>query len=225
MLVLVSVPATSLAPISQDPLAYGFRMRLVARSGPRAFELDSVRKLGVQQAPERGQMVTFTTEVPLEVGTWKVGLVLEQQRDSAGEVLRDREVPIPDASATRLALSDIVLGDAEGGRPWAAPDGPFPLSSTGSYVRGEQIPIYYEIAGAGSKGDIESEVTFVRDDGKGRSVIRFTERADRPVLRVRRELNTAKSQPGRYTLTVRIRTPDNRRAERQATLIVAPKPD
>jgi hypothetical protein len=118
-----------------------------------------------------------------------------------------------------------VLGDATGGRPWTAPDGPFPLSSTGSYVRGERIPIYYEIAGAGTKGDIESEVTFVRDDGKGRSVIRFSERADRPVLRVRRELNTSKSQPGRYTLTVRVRTPDNRRAERRTTLIVAAKDD
>jgi GWxTD domain-containing protein len=225
MLVLVSVPATSLAPISQEPLAYGFRMRLVARSGPRAFELDSVRQLGVQQEPQPGQMVTFTTEVPLQAGNWKVGLALEQQRDSAGEVLHDRDVPIPDASGARLALSDIVLGDATGGRPWSAPDGPFPLSSTGSYVRGERIPIYYEIAGAGTKGDIESEVTFVRDDGKGRSVIRFTERADRPVLRVRRELNTSKSELGRYTLTVRIRTPDNRRAERRTTLIVAPKAD
>ena len=225
MLVLVSVPATSLAPISQDPLAYGFRMRLAARSGPRTIELDSLRQLAVKEEPEPGQMVTFTTEVPLEVGTWKVGLALEQQRDSAGEVLHDREVPIPDASGKRLALSDIVLGDPTGGRPWAAPDGPFPLSSTGSYVRGERIPLYYEIAGAGTRGDIQSEITFVRDDGKGRSVIRFTERADRPVLRVRRELNTSKSQPGRYRLTVRVRTPDNRRAERATTLIVAPKPD
>lgn len=225
MLVLVSVPATSLAPISQEPLAYGFRMRLVARSGPRAFELDSVRQLGVHQPPQPGQMVTFTTEVPLEMGTWNVGLALQQQRDSAGDVLHDREVPVPDGRGTRLALSDIVLGDGSGGRPWTAPDGPFPLSSTGSYVRGERIPIYYEIAGAGTKGDIESEVTFVRDDGKGRSVIRFSERADRPILRVRRELNTSKSQPGRYTLTVRVRTPDNRRAERRTTLIVAAKPD
>jgi GWxTD domain-containing protein len=225
VLVLVSVPATSLEPISQDPLAYGFRMRLVGRSGPRTFELDSVRQFKVDQEPEPGQMVTFTTEVPLETGTWKVGLALEQQRDSAGEALHDRELPVPDAAGTRLALSDIVLGDPTGGRPWVAPDGPFPLSSTGSYVRGERIPLYYEIAGAGRKGEIQSEITFVRDDGKGRSVIRFTEQADRPVLRIRRELNTSKSEPGRYTLTVRIRTADNRRAERQATLIVESKPD
>jgi hypothetical protein len=224
MLVLVSVPATSLAPISQDPPAYGFRMRLGGRSGPRSFQLDSVRQFRVERAPEPGQMVTFTTELPLEAGTWKVGLALEQQPDSAGDALHDPLVPVPDGTGRRLALSDIVLGDSTGGRPWTAPDGPFPLSSTGSYVRGEPILLYYEIAGAG-KGEIQSEVTFVRDDGKGRAVVSFTDRADRPILRIRRELSTSRSQPGRYTLTVRVRTADNRRAERQTTLIVDPERD
>jgi GWxTD domain-containing protein len=222
-LVVVSVPGTTLVPISQQPLAYGFQMRLVARSGLRTFELDSVRHLGVHQVPEPGQMVTFTTEIPLPPGSWNVGVALRQQPDSAGEVLHDRDVPVPDLAGKALALSDIVLGDKTGGRPWAAPDGPFPLSSTGSYVRGEPIPIYYEIAGARPRSEIESEITFVRDDGKGRSVIRFSERFDGPIARIRRELNTSKSQPGRYSLTVRIKTPDGRRAERETTLIVAEK--
>lgn len=222
-LVVVSVPGTTLVPISQQPLAYGFRMRLVARSGFRALELDSVRNLGVHQAPEPGQMVTFTTELPLAPGTWNVGVALQQQRDSAGEILRDSDVPVPDLAGKALALSDIVLGDKTGGRPWAAPDGPFPLSSTGSYEQKEPIPIYYEIAGARPRSEIESEITFVRDDGKGRSVIRFSERFEGPIARVRRELNTSKSQPGRYSLAVRIKTPDGRGAQRETTLIVTEK--
>ncbi len=224
MLVLVSVPATSLSPISDNPPAYGFRMRMGGRSGPRSFELDSVRQFRVAQAPEPGEMITFTTEVPLDAGTWRFGLALEQLGDAAGESLQDPMVPIPDVAGTSLALSDIVLGDATGGRPWAAPDGPFPLSSTGSYVRGEPIALYYEIAGAGG-GEIESEITFVRDDGKGRAVVRFTDRADQPILRIRRELNTSRSQPGRYTLTVRVQTADGRAAERETTLIVDQKRD
>jgi GWxTD domain-containing protein len=223
LLVLLSVGAASLSPISQEPLAYGFRMRLVARSGSRVIELDSVRQLGVQQAPRPGQMVTFTTELPLASGTWRVGVALEQQRDSAGEVLRDAEVPVPDASGKAVALSDIVLGDETGGRPWSAPDGPFPLSSTGTYLKGEPVPIYYEVAGTAPRSEIETEITLVRDDGKGRSVIRFTEPADGLVTRVRREVNTSRSQPGRYTITVRIRTSDNRRAVRETSLIVVPK--
>jgi GWxTD domain-containing protein len=223
VLVLTSVPSSALRPVSEEPLAYGFQMRLVARSGARAVELDSLRRLGVHQRPGPGEMVTFTTEVPVEAGAWVVGLALEQERDSSGETLRDSLVPVPDIAGRTLAISDIVLGDEAGGRAWRAPDGDFPLSSTGTYVQGEPVPIYYEIAGGGQRGDLETEITFVRDDGKGRSVIRFSEQLDGSVLRVRREVNTAKSKPGRYTLTVKLRTPDNRRAERETSLIVTPK--
>ena len=55
-------------------------------------------------------MVTFTTEVPLDAGTWRVGLALEQQPDSAGDTLHDPMVPVPDGTGAKLALSDIVLG-------------------------------------------------------------------------------------------------------------------
>jgi GWxTD domain-containing protein len=223
VLVLTSVPAGALAPISQEPLAYGFRMRMVARSGSRSVELDSVRHLGVQQTPEPGQMITFTTEIPLEVGTWRVGVALDQQRDSAGEVLRDNEVPVPDSAAKAPALSDIVLGDEAGGHDWTAPDGEFPLTSTGTYARGQPVPIYYEVAGTPPGSEIETEVTFVREDGKGRSVIRFSERVDGPIARIRRELNTSKSKPGRYTLTVRIKTAAGLEAERKTSLIVLPE--
>ena len=225
VLVLTSVPAEALAPISEDPLAYGFRMRMVARSGPRSVELDSVRHLGVSQAPEPGEMISFTTEIPLQAGSWNVGVALDQPRDSAGEVLRDTVVPVPNSAAQALALSDIVLGAETGGHRWMAPDGEFPLTSTGTYRRGRPIPIYYEVAGMRGGSETETEVTFVREDGKGRSVIRFSERADDPVERIRRELNTSKSKPGRYTLTVKIKTADGRKAERQASMIILPEQD
>jgi len=51
----------------------------------------------------------------------------------------------------------------------------------------------------------------------------WARRADQPIQRIRRELNTSRSQPGRYTLTVMVQTADNRRAERQTTLIVDPE--
>jgi hypothetical protein len=217
------VPATTLVPISEEPLAYGFRTRMVARSGSRTVEIDSVRRLGVHQAPEPGQMVTFTTEVPLASGTWNLGMALQQPADSAGEILRDNDVPVPDVASQALSLSDIVLGEETGGRPWDAPDGPFPLTSTGTYVQGERIPIYYELSGARSGSEIQSEITLVRDDGKGKSVIRFGERVDGPIARVRREVNTSKSKPGRYSLSVKISAPDGRKAERETTLLVVDK--
>jgi hypothetical protein len=222
-LVLISVPAGALSPISRQPIAYGFRMRLVARSGARAIEVDSLRLLAVRQPPGLGQMLTFTEEVPLPAGTWNIGVALAQPRDSAGQVFSDDDVTVPNSGAAALALSDIVLGDASVGRPWTAPDGPFPLSSTGVYTRGQPVPIYYEIAGAQAGSAIETEIALADEKGKNRSVIRFSERAAGPVLRVRRELGTSRSRPGRYTLALKIRTADGRKAERQASLSVIPK--
>jgi GWxTD domain-containing protein len=221
-LVLVSVPAASLAPISQQPLAYAFRTRLVARSGAHAVEVDSMRVLTAHEVPREGQMLTFIQEVSLPADRWSIGVVLEQRSDSAGQILRDQDVSLPNASKAVLAMSDIVLGDAAGGRPWTAPDGPFPLSSTGVYTRGQPIPIYYEIAGAEPGAQMETEITLSGEKGKNRSVIRFSERVAGSVLRVRRELSTSRSKPGRYTIVVRIRSGD-REAEREAPLSIIGK--
>jgi len=221
-LVLVSVPAASLSPISQEPLAYAFRTRLVARSSTRAVEVDSMRMLTVHEVPREGQMLTFTEEVQLPADRWNIGVVLEQRSDSAGQILRDHDVSLPNAGKAVLAMSDIVLGDGVGGRPWTAPDGPFPLSSTGVYTRGQPIPIYYEIAGAQPGAPMETEITLSGEKGKNRSIIRFSERAAGSVLRVRRELSTSRSKPGRYTIVVKIRSGD-RKAEREAPLSIISK--
>jgi hypothetical protein len=167
-------------------------------------------------------MLTFTEEVPLPADRWSIGVVLEQRSDSAGQILRDHDVSLPNTSRAVLAMSDIVLGDAAGGRPWTAPDGPFPLSSTGVYTRGQPIPIYYEIAGAQPGAPMETEITLSGEKGKNRSVIRFSERVAGSVLRVRRELSTSRSKPGRYTIVVRIRSGD-RKAEREAPLSIIGK--
>ena len=219
-LVLVSVPAEVLVPISQDPLAYGFRARLVARSDNRTIEIDSMRMLGAPHPPKPGQMLTFNQEVPLPAGIWNIGVSLEQPTDTAGQVLRDGDVSVPNSGGTALALSDIVLGDKTGGRPWMAPDGPFPLSSTGRYIRREPVTIYYEIAGAKAGSELETEITLSDEKGKNRSVIRFSERVTSPTLRLRRELSTSKSGPGGYRLDVRIRSSDGRKAERVARLSI-----
>ncbi|HEU5049127.1 MAG TPA: GWxTD domain-containing protein, partial [Gemmatimonadales bacterium] len=163
VLLLVSVPARSLTPISTEPIGYGFRMRVVARSGAHLVEIDTVRRFAVRSTPGPDDMITFTTELPVPAGIWRVGTAIEQPVDAAGQFFSDGEVTVPSESGG-LALSDIVLGAATGGRPWTAPDGPFPLSPTGSYFRGEPVPIYYEVAGAAVGGELETEITFTPEE-------------------------------------------------------------
>jgi GWxTD domain-containing protein len=220
ILVLTSVAAEDLVLISQQPLGYGFRMRLVARSGPQAVEIDTVRRLAVREAPQPGQMLTFVTEVPVATGEWWVGVVVRQPANSSGQFGRDRDVAVP-AAGGGLALSDIVLGTAVGGRAWEAPDGPFPLSATGSYAQGEPLPVYYEVAGASEGSDLTTAVLFARDDDDGDgTTINFSEQATGAVQRFRRELDTRRLDEGRYTLSVTVRAADGSSQTRRTQVFI-----
>ncbi|HEX6644949.1 MAG TPA: hypothetical protein VF037_09730 [Gemmatimonadales bacterium] len=219
ILLLVSIPGSALTRISDNPIGYGFAMRVVAQSDGRLVEIDTLRRLGVRQEPGPGEMLTFTTELPIDPGTWRLGVAIEQPVDSSGQFFRDGDVSVP-AAGGRLSLSDIVLGAAQGGRPWQAPDGPFPLSATGSYRRGSGIPIYYEMAGAGAGSEVETEIAFMpEEEGQGATVT-FTERAGSAVERVRRELGTDRLKPGRYQMRMTIRTAGGESATRETSVYI-----
>jgi hypothetical protein len=215
----VSVPGRSLRQISEQPIGYAFGMRLVARSGPHLIEVDTLRRLGVRQVPAPDEMLTFVTELRAAPGTWRLGARLEQPADSSGQFFRDADVSVPAADGS-LSLSDIVLGDPEGGRPWQAPDGPFPLSATGSYAKGASIPIYYEIAGVAAGAEIETEVAFTPEEDERGVTVTFTERAGGSIERVRRELGTDRLKPGRYVMRMTVKTPDGRTASRETAVYV-----
>lgn len=219
ILLLVSVPGRALRQISQQPIGYGFEMRLVGRSGTHLIEVDTVRRLAVRQIPAPDEMLTFLTELPASPGTWRLGASLEQPADSAGQFFRDSDVSVPSAGGS-LSLSDIVLGDPAGGRPWQAPDGPFPLSSTGSYPRGSSIPIYYEVAGVTAGTEVETEISFTPEDDDRGVTVTFTERAGGAVERTRRELGTDRLDAGRYRMRLTVKTASGHSASRETAVYV-----
>jgi hypothetical protein len=219
ILLLVSVPGKSLRQISQQPIGYGFEMRLVGRSGSHLIEVDTVRRLAVRQVPAPEEMLTFVTELAAAPGTWRLGASLAQSADSSGQFFRDSDVAVPTAAGP-LSLSDIVLGDPAGGRPWQAPDGPFPLSSTGSYARGASIPIYYEVAGVAPGTEVETEIAFTPEDDDGGVTVTFTERAGNRIERTRRELGTDRLKPGRYRMRLSVKTAGGQTASRETAVYV-----
>lgn len=219
ILLLVSVPGRSLRQISQQPIGYGFAMRLVGRSGDHLIEVDTVRRLAVRQAPGPEDMLTFVTELSAAPGTWRLGASLEQGADSSGQFFRDSDVAVP-SSGGSLSLSDIVLGATAGGRPWDAPDGSFPLSSTGSYAKGSSIPIYYEVAGVAAGTEIETEITFTPEDDDRGVTVTFTEQAGGAIERTRRELGTDQLKAGRYLMRMTVKTADGQSATRETAVFV-----
>jgi hypothetical protein len=118
-------------------------------------------------------------------------------------------------------MSDIVLGTEVGGQPWQAPDGPFSLSPTGTYTRGDPVLVYYELAGARAGETLKTDVTFAREEGGDQTTLAFSEQASGAVNRIRRAMATDRLKEGRYTLRVTVRSEDgSRTATRETTIYV-----
>lgn len=221
VLIVSSLPASALEPIVENPPGYGFQLHFVAQSGETIIETDTTRRFRVKQALEPGQMLTFTTELPLHPGTWKFGSVLRQPADSAGQFFRTPALAVPDPGSSALQMSDIVLGVEAGGQHWQAPDGPYMLSPTGTYTQGDPVLIYYELSGAHPGETLKTDVTFAREDGGDETTLSFTEQAGAAVNRIRRAMATDRLKEGRYTLRVTVRSDDGvRSAERETAIYV-----
>ncbi len=221
VLVVSSLPASALSPIVDNPPGYGFRLHFVAASGDTIIESDSTRRFRVRQTLEPGQMLTFTTELPLQSGTWSFGSVLRQPADSAGQFFRTPALTVPDPGSSALQMSDIVLGVEGGGQPWQAPDGPYMLSPTGTYSRGDPVLIYYEVSGARQGETLKTDVSFAREEGGDHTTLSFSEEASGAVNRIRRAMATDRLKEGRYNLRVTVRNEDgSRTATRETTIFV-----
>ena len=225
VLVLTSIPAEALVPIVDDPPGYGFRTHIVARAAGRTVELDSVRRIRTSHELNPDQMLSFTTEVPLEAGRWDFGAVMRQPSDSAGQSFRSSSLVVPDIGDTTLQMSDIILGAQHGGLPWSAPDGTFMLSSTGAYPRGEPVLTFYELAGIRQGDTLTTDVTFAREGSKKHSILTFKEPASGRVQRIRREMDTSGLDDGRYTMTITVRVGgDAQRSVSRETSVFIEKP-
>lgn len=224
VLIVSSLPSSDLSPIVTDPPGYGFQLHFVAKSGDTIIESDSTRRFRVRGELEPGQMLTFTTELALHPGTWSFGSVLRQPIDSAGQFFRTPALEVPDAGSTTLQMSDIVLGVETGGQLWQAPDGPYMLSPTGTYTRGDPVLIFYELSGAQPGGTLKTDVTFAREEGRDQTTVSFSEQAGGAVNRIRRAMATDRLKEGRYTLRVTVRSEDGSRTATRETTIYVVKP-
>jgi hypothetical protein len=224
VLVVSSLPSSALSPIVDNPPGYGFQLHFVAASGDTVIESDSTRRFRVQRELEPGQMLTFTTELPLRSGSWNFGSVLRQPIDSAGQFFRTPSLQVPDPGSSSLQMSDIVLGVEAGGQQWQAPDGPYMLSPTGTYTRGDPVDIYYELSGARTGETLKTDVTFARAEGGDQTTLSFREQAGAAVTRIRRAMATDRLKEGRYTLRVMVRSEDGERTATRETTIYVVKP-
>jgi GWxTD domain-containing protein len=223
LLLVFAVPGAQLAPRSLgDQAVYPLELRLVQRAGdaPATF-LDTTRLFLSPQPVSGDQYLTGYLETSIQPGLHTLRAVVMDPDGSAGDIGAVDSVEVPDFSADRLVLSDLVLGDVAGGLRWVNAGDTVPLSPLGIYAQGSSLELYYELhglpTGTAYRARIEvrgrpSRSIFARIGrlfGGGRPVVAlsFDGRTTARPMRARQTVNIASLGPGDYTLTLTVEDP------------------
>lgn len=168
-----------------------------------SIALDTTRTFVTTNAPTGG-FVTSWFEIPLQPGSWQIAVRVRQPADTADHLYALRRKLVIDGAPT-LSLSDVVLGTA-GNAAWRAPDGPFPVNTLGTWPRGSDAELWYEVRGLRT-GDAYTTTITVTPTGKNSDreiTVTTNDRATGPVTAVRRSLGLDRLTTGRYLLTLTV---------------------
>ena len=190
-------------PLARSGVAYILAFRLIATDAQgHVRRQDTTRYFSASDTLREGQYLYGTVELPLDSGTWDVKLLVTQPNMDAGGAIERQRVTL--VGGAELGLSDLVFGREASGLVWRSPDGAVPLSPLDAYPRSGTVEVYYELSGAesGRQYQTQLELTGVSGDAEGDVRLEFTEEAHDRVLRLRRSVALDPLKGGQYRMTV-----------------------
>ncbi len=230
LLVTYAIPGSALQGLkSERGTIYPIRIRFVA-TGPEGVvaRLDTTRVFLARTPVPAAEHLVGQVTLPVPPGTWNWRLSV-QEGERAGLVTPTAVVAVPRMDGAVLGLSDPVLGSATGGIAWRpTPADTVPLNPVRTYWSGEEMDLYYEVAGLLRGEQFRTEIALNRADrpevdalASGRLLkdavltLRFDEEAGGPMVRTQRTIDLRKLRPGDYTLSI-IVTDASRRVARRS---------
>jgi hypothetical protein len=160
-------------------------------------------------ATSKGRMAGYV-ELPATPGRHRLRALFVDSMAPAGGDGQVDDITLPDPSASRLVLSDLVIG-VPGGLTWSAPDGPVMLNPSGSFARDATMELYYEVVGlqVGSSYRTTIEV-------RPRIKSAFETVADQPRQSERRQVALRRLGSGQYLLVVTVTGPGGTASSRHS---------
>jgi hypothetical protein len=172
--------------------------------------------------------------VKVPTGDLRYRLAIQAGTDVGTVFPRDSARVVP-ATASAPRLSDLVLGSRRVPATWQpAPGDTVFFNPLRAFRVGEEMQLYYEVAGLPTGGDYSTQVAVKKGKGGGgllRKIfggggsaisVKFQEHAGAPTTAVRRTLSLQKLQPGDYTLEVTVTDPQGRSDKRVERFQVVP---
>jgi hypothetical protein len=208
------------SPLQDGGIVYPVSLRFIATDAEgRVVRQDTTRYFRTSAPLGAGQYLFGTEEMMLGAGTWDVRLLVTQPNADAGGALERRAVIL--APGSELGLSDLVFGREGSGLSWHSPTGDVPLNPLDAYPRTGSVEVYYELSGARAGVEYRTQVELDGDagDATGRVQLGFSEKADGPVMRLRRSVALDPLKGGQYRMTVTVTEEGTGRAVTRSRLL------
>ncbi len=219
--VTYAIPARSLEPVTVDRGSlYTIRLRLAVfdSAGTVVASLDTTRRVLAAQPVPANENLVGRVAVAVPAGVYQYRLALQTGAET-GAVLPRQETRVISLSETGPALSDLVLGSRRVPVTWEAAAGDTVyFNPLHTFRVGDELELYYEVAGLTPGADYATQIAVKRGKGGGgifRKLfggggsaisLKFAEPAAAAATPVRRSFSLDKLSPGTYTLEVTVGT-------------------
>ena len=223
-----AISGSSLEPVTVTRgFLYSIRLRFVATDGKGQVvsALDTTRHFVAPEPVPPGEHLVGRVSATVPSGRLEYRLAL-QQGDEAGVTLPRDTVRVGAVNSSALGLSDLVLGARRANLTWKrAPDDTVVFNPLRTYMRNEEMELYYEIEGLRpAPYTVELEVRkkgsggglFKKIFGGGGAAIRlkFEQQATTPTVSTHRSLKLDRLKPGQYVLALMVVDADGRKDQR-----------
>ena len=206
---------------------YPVRLRFVVldSTGKAVASIDTTRFFLSRTPVPASEHLMGRAEVHASPGVHRYRVLIQQGED-AGLILPTDTVRI--TAATRLSVSDLVLGRRANNLGWiASPEDTVYFNPLQTFHRSEDMQLYYEVYGAAPGATLKTEVTVRKGSGGGlfggggsAISLKFEEVSQGQVDRLMRTLALNKLKGGSYTIEVKVTRSDGFSDKRTQQFVV-----
>jgi len=170
--------------------------------------LDTLRTWRGPANPIPGSLISSYLLVPAPPGSWRVAVVVSDEKREYGTGVQFNAVPIAGKGSGRVVISDPIFGRTGGGLSWRHNDELVPLNPTNAWRSDEAVLISYEVDGLVPGRMYETRYETWKTAGRPKSpsnVITMRAAASAVTETVHRELSLRELSQGDYRVVIRVK--------------------
>ena len=213
LVVAIGIPSKYLGPpdfdLKRDSVAYPVHMHIAAlrESDGLRFDLDTVTNLYAPKTVTSADPLLTALDMPIPAGRFAASVWILQLGDSSGVQVHLDSVSVPGPSQV-LRVSDLILGPATSPVRWNSGEGMVPLNPFGTFAKGGDAEIYFQVSGAVQGVAYQTRYEFFRDGDElavaPQLTITSAAELHADLAAVQRTLGLTTLVPGRYRVRLTV---------------------